>query len=147
MSSPPELAATGAKPKKPTRTTCGQLAVKAAATGNPEVGEVTTANGRKLRKDTMATKNGRVAENILREQTLDRKSRYRGKSSPHHTLRRKIPPATTDTIDTDTDSAADLDTDHVNNKVNMEHAIKTTPSLHYNPTTRALAALILYLYT
>ncbi|KIO16823.1 hypothetical protein M407DRAFT_33522 [Tulasnella calospora MUT 4182] len=67
MSSNPNATGT-AKVKRATR---GQIAIQAAAASNPEVGEATTANGRKLR-DTMAAKNGAVAENILREQTLER---------------------------------------------------------------------------
>lgn len=51
--------------------TRGQLAIQAAAGANQDTGEANTANGRKLR-DTMAAKNGRVAETILREQTLER---------------------------------------------------------------------------
>ncbi|KAG9040878.1 hypothetical protein FS837_012983 [Tulasnella sp. UAMH 9824] len=69
MSSNPN--ATGTNPSRVKKATRGQIAIQAAAASNPEVGEATTANGRKLR-DTMAAKNGVVAENILREQTLER---------------------------------------------------------------------------
>ncbi|KIO26703.1 hypothetical protein M407DRAFT_24021 [Tulasnella calospora MUT 4182] len=50
--------------------TRGQLAIQAAAAASDqESGEINTANNRKLR-DTMAAKNGLVAENILRERAL-----------------------------------------------------------------------------
>ncbi|KAG9003491.1 hypothetical protein FRB90_011180 [Tulasnella sp. 427] len=70
ITAPATPAATLEKAKSK-RTTRQQLAAQAAAAlaQNPEP-DAQTANNRKLR-DTMAAKNGRVAENILRERTLE----------------------------------------------------------------------------